>query len=393
MKVLQGIKVLDFGRFIAGPFCSALLADYGAEVIRIDRVGGGEDRFIVPVTEQGDGALFLQVNRNKRSMTLDLDSPEGRAIVRRLVAEADVVIANMPPRTLKSLELDYESLCSIKPDIILVASNAFGNNEAVRDRLGFDGVGQALSGAVHIAGTPDQPQKSMVPVVDFATAFSCAFGVMLALYERQRSGSGQEVSASLLCTGLNMASGVLIEEALLGLNRAAMLNRASSYAPSDIFKAKDGWFITQVIGRPMFKRWTQLVGRPDLLDDPRFADDRLRGENGEFLGNVMSAWCKELSQAEAVAKLEQARIPAGPVNSPRQALQDETVQAANLIHWMDYPGAPKQVPIFATPVSLSRTPPEIHTRPPLTGEHTDEVLAGIGYGADDIAALRQRQIV
>ena len=393
MKVLEGIKVLDFGRFIAGPFCSALLADYGAEVIRIDRVGGGEDRFIVPVTEHGEGALFLQVNRNKRSMTLDLDSPEGRDIVRKLVAGADVVIANMPPRTLKSLGLDYGSLCAIKSDIILVASNAFGNSEAVRDRVGFDGVGQALSGAVHIAGTPDQPQKTMVPVVDFATAFSCAFGTMLALYERQRSGIGQEVSASLLCTGLNMASGALIEEALLGLDRAATLNRASGYAPSDIFKARDGWFITQVIGRPMFKRWTQLVGRPELLDDPRFADDKLRGENGEFLSEVMSAWCKDLTQAEAVARLEQARIPAGPVNSPRQALEDETVKAADVIHWTDYPGAPKKVPIFASPVSLSRTPPEIHRRPPLTGEHTDEVLAAIGYGAGDIAALRQRRVV
>jgi formyl-CoA transferase len=313
--------------------------------------------------------------------------------VRRLLADADVVIANMPPRTLKSLGLDYESLCAIKPDIILVAANAFGNSEAVRDRLGFDGVGQALSGAVHIAGTPQQPQKAMVPVVDFATAFSCALGTMLALYERQRSGKGQEVSASLLCTGLNMASGALIEEALLGLDREATLNRASSYAPSDIFKAKDGWFITQVIGAPMFKRWTRLMERPELLDDPRFADDKLRGEHGEYLSELMSAWCRDLSLAEALAQLEKARIPAAPVNSPRQALEDETIKAANLIQWMDYPGAPKKVPIFATPVSLSRTPPEIHTRPPLTGEHTDEILAGIGIDAQTIADLRLRSIV
>lgn len=393
MKVLEGIKVLDFGRFIAGPFCAALLADYGAAVIRIDRVGGGEDRFIVPVTEQGEGALFLQVNRNKRSMTLDLDSPEGREIVRKLVADADVVIANMPPRTLQSLGLDYESLRRIRPDIILVASTAFGTNEAVRDRVGFDGVGQALSGAVHIAGTPEQPQKAMVPVVDFATAFSCALGTLLALYERQRSGMGQEVSASLLCTGLNMASGALIEEALLGLDRQAMGNRSPSYGPSDIFKAKDGWIITQVIGRPMFKRWTQLVGRTELLDDPRFADDTSRGEHGEFLGDCMSQWCQDLTQAQALTLLERARIPASPINSPRQALQDPTIQAAGVIQWMDYPGAPRKVPIFATPVSLSRTPPEIHRRPPLTGEHTDEILVEIGLDVPAIAGLRQRRVI
>lgn len=393
MKVLEGIKVLDFGRFIAGPYCAALLADYGAEVIRIDRVEGGEDRYIVPVTEGGEGAMFLQLNRNKRSLTLDLASPEGREIVRKLVAGADVVVANMPPRTLKSLGLDYESLCAVRPDIILVAPNAFGTSEAVRDRVGFDGVGQALSGAVHIAGTPDQPQKAMVPVVDFATSFACALGTVLALYERKQSGKGQEVNASLLCTGLNMASGALIEEALLGLDRPATRNRASGYAPSDIFKARDGWFITQVIGRAMFKNWTRLVGRPELLDDPRFADDRLRGEHGEFLSGVMNDWARDKMLGECLALLEKARIPAGRINSPCQALQDETVQAANLIHWMDYPGAPRQVPIFATPVSLSRTPPEIRQRAPLNGEHTEEILAGIGLGAQEIAGLRQRNIV
>ena len=393
MKVLEGIKILDFGRFIAGPFCAALLADYGAEVIRIDRVGGGEDRFIVPVTEQGEGALFLQVNRNKRSMTLDLDSAEGRDIVRKLVAEADVVIANMPPRTLQSLGLDYESLRQIRPDIILTASTAFGTNEAVRDRVGFDGVGQALSGAVHLAGTPDQPQKAMVPVVDFATAFCCALGTMLALYERQRSGMGQEVNASLLCTGLNLSSGALIEEALLGLDRQAMLNRSPSYGPSDVFKTRDGWIITQVIGRPMFKRWTQLVGRPEWLDDPRFGDDTARGENGELLSDCMTQWCKDLTQAEALALLEKARIPSSPINSPRQALQDPIIQAADVIQWMDYPGASKKVPIFATPVSLSRTPPDIRQRPPLTGEHTDEILAEIGLDAQAIAGLRERCVV
>lgn len=393
MKVLEGIKVLDFGRFIAGPYCAALLADYGAEVIRIDRVEGGEDRYIVPVTEGGEGAMFLQLNRNKRSLTLDLASPEGRDIVRKLVAGADVVVANMPPRTLKSLGLDYESLCAVRPDIILVAPNAFGTSEAVRDRVGFDGVGQALSGAVHIAGTPGQPQKAMVPVVDFATSFACALGTVLALYERKQSGKGQEVNASLLCTGLNMASGALIEEALLGLDRPATRNRASGYAPSDIFKARDGWFITQVIGPAMFRNWTRLVGRSELLDDPRFADDRLRGEHGEFLSGVMSDWCRDKTLGECLALLEKARIPAGRVNSPRQALQDETVQAADLIHWMDYPGAPRQVPIFATPVSLSRTPPEIRQRAPLNGEHTDEILADIGLGAQEIAGLRQRNIV
>ena len=393
MKVLEGIKVLDFGRFIAGPYCAALLADYGADVIRVERVEGGEDRYIVPVTDDGEGAMFLQLNRNKRSMTLDLDSEQGREIVRKLVVRADVVVANMPPRTLKSLGLDYETLKTVNPRIILVASSAFGNAQAVRDRVGFDGVGQALSGSVYLAGTPEQPQKSMVPVVDFATSFACALGAVLALYERQRSGTGQEVSASLLCTGLNMASGALIEEALLHVNRQATLNRASGYAPSDIFKARDGWFIIQVIGQAMFKRWTRLVGHPELYADERFADDALRGEHGELLSGIMSQWCLDKSLEEALALLEQARIPAARINSPRQALEDDVVKAANLIRWMDYPGAPGKVPIFNTPVALSRTPPSIERRAPLNGEHTDAILADIGVDAASIAQLRKQGVI
>ncbi len=393
MKVLEGIRVLDFGRFIAGPFCAALLADFGADVIRIDRVGGSEDRFVAPVTSEGEGAFFLQVNRNKRSITLDLDSEEGRAVVRKLLLTTDVVVANMPPRTIAALGLDYDSLRKVKPDIILTASSAFGADPAVRDRVGFDGVGQAMSGAVHLTGLPDHPMKSMVPVVDFSTALCCALGTMMALYERKASGQGQEVGASLLHTALTLSSGSLIEEALRGLNRQATVNRSPTYGPSDIFRVKDGWIIAQVIGTAMFRRWTNMVARADLLDDPRFADDAARGEHGEVLSDIMSDWCAGRTRDEALALLEEARIPGGPVNTPRQALEDEVVRASGAFHGVEYPGAAAQVPLVATPVSLSRTGPAIARRPPTAGEHTEEVLHDAGYAAEEIAGLRERGVI
>uniref|UniRef100_UPI003F490B32 CaiB/BaiF CoA transferase family protein n=1 Tax=Cupriavidus yeoncheonensis TaxID=1462994 RepID=UPI003F490B32 len=392
-KVLEGIRVLDFGRFIAGPFCAALLADYGADVIRIDRVGGSEDRFIVPVTDTGEGALFLQCNRNKRSITLDIDSKEGREVVRRLVKTADVVVANMPPKTLTNLGLDYATLSAINPGIILTASTAFGSHEGAGHRVGFDGTGQAMSGAIYMSGTPDNPTKAMVPVVDFSTALSCALGTVMALYERRTSGRGQCVEASLLQTALNLSSGALIEEATLGINRQAIGNRSPSYGPSDIFRVTDGWIIAQVIGKPLFRRWAALVGAPELVDDPRFGDDLRRGEQGAFLSKLMGKWCANRTRADALGELERAKIPAAPIYSPREALDDVSIQDSGAYIWLDYPGLQRQAPIVAPPAMLSRTPPDVARRPPTVGEHSGEVLAEVGYDREQVQALRRAGIV
>ena len=392
-KVLEDIRVLDFGRYIAGPFCGALLADLGADVIRIDRVGGSEDRFVMPVTPGGDGALFLQVNRNKRSITLDIDSPEGKVIVRRLVLTADVVIANMPAQTLAKLGLDYESLRELKADIVLVAPSAFGGSDAMNERLGFDGVGQAMSGGVHVSGFAGQPMKAMVPVVDFATALACAMGVLAALYERKSSGLGQKVDASLLQTALNFSSGLLIEEALLGLNRQATGNRSPIAGPSDIFQVTDGWIIVQVIGTGMFKRWAHLIGAPELVDDPRLASDQSRGEHGQLLSARMAKWCEGRSQQQALSALEGAKIPAGPVHSPQEVLEDKEIADTGAFEWIDYPGLATPAPIVRAPMNLSRTPLEVNRRAPTVGEHTEQILYEVGYNAVQLDRLRELSII
>jgi formyl-CoA transferase len=236
--------------------------------------------------------------------------------------------------------------------------------------------------------------KMMAPVVDFGTAMACALGTMMALYERQRSGMGQEVGASLLRTALTYSGAALIEEAVLRVHRKATMNRAPHYAPSDMFRCKDGrWIICQVIGNAMFARWARTIGKPELAEEERFEDDLKRGEQGEYLSELMSEWCARFTGDEALARLEQARVPAGPVNSPRDVLEDRTVQAAGVLHPVEYPGVKSTVPLAATPVTLSRTPPEIRRRPPRTGEHTDEVLREIGYSPERIAGLRAQGVV
>ena len=204
--VLEGIRVLDFGRYIAGPYCAALLAEHGADVIRIEKREGSEDRFQAPVAETGEGALFLQMNRNKRGLTLDPMTPDGREVVRRLVATADVVVANLPPQTLLAMQLDYESLTAVKPDIILTTVTAYGRGGPYSERVGFDGIGQVMSGAVYMTGTEEQPYRAQVPWVDFGTALHCAFGTMAALMARKATGEGQWVEGALLATAVTMTN-------------------------------------------------------------------------------------------------------------------------------------------------------------------------------------------
>lgn len=391
--VLQGIRVLDFGRYIAGPFCAALLADLGAEVIRIEKLDGSEDRHLSPVTEQGDGATLMQMARNKLGMTLNPMKPEGREIVRRLVRTADVVVANLPPDTLAAMGLDYDSLVAVKPDIILTMISAFGTGGPYANRVGFDGLGQAMSGAMYLSGTPDQPVKSYAPFIDFGTASLCAFGTMAALFARQKTGKGQIVEGALLNTALTMMNSTIIEEAMISRNRVASLNRSQTSAPADTFRTLDGWVLVQSVGGPLFKRWVELMGEPHWLDDPRFATDISRGDHGQLISDRLAQWCADKTSAEVLSAMEAARIPAGPILSPRQVLEDPHVTAKSLFKHTDYPGAKHPAPIMQTPVELSATPGKIRHRAPQLGEHTEQIMLSLGYSAAEIAALREKRVI
>ncbi len=390
---LKGIRVLDFGRYIAGPYCAALLADYGADVIRIEAPGGNDDRFTVPVADDGSGAMFLQMNRGKRCLTLKPGSTEGRKIVRQLVETADVVVANLPHDALTKLGLDFASLSAINPRIILATASAFGSEGPLAQNVGFDAVGQAMSGAVHLTGTPDQPYRAQVNYVDFGTALHTAFGVMLALRERETTGKGQCVSGSLLGTALTFSNALAIDHALNGIERQPIGNRSYSSAPTDIFRTRDGWIVTQIVGGGIFARWANLVGRPDLIDDPRYASDILRGDNGEALSTIMQTWCIARSSADAIAELGAARVPAAPVLRAAEALAQPQVAAMGLIEPADYPGTPSGAPVIRAPISLSGSDKVASMRAPQVGEHSDAILADLGYDAAEIAALRAANII
>ena len=390
---LAGIRVIDFGRFIAGPYCGALLADMGADVIRIDRRQGSEDRYTGPVTDGGEGGAFLSLNRNKRSLTLDTAKPQATDIIRRLAVSADVIVANLPVSVLQKMGLDYETLCAIKPDIILARISTFGPDGPYAHRLGFDSIAQAMSGAMSLTGFPGAPTRALVPFEDYATALHTAFGVMVALFHRAQTGKGQIVDGSLLATGVTLMQAMLAERSVLGIAREQRGNAGFYTAPADTFKTKDGWVIVQVVGSDMFARWARLMGRLDLIADPSYATDLLRADHHVTIAAIMNEWLASRTTSEAVADLEAARVPAGPVLSLQEVLDDPQVKARQLLQYVDYPGARAPVPIADTAVRLSLTPGTIRHRAPQLGEHTDEILRELKYTDAEIAVLRDAEVV
>jgi crotonobetainyl-CoA:carnitine CoA-transferase CaiB-like acyl-CoA transferase len=383
MSVLDGVRVLDFGVYIAGPYCAALLADLGADVIRVERPKGGDDRYVMPVIPGGEGALFLHSNRGKRAITLDISKPEGQAIARRLIARSDVVIANFSPSALKRFGLDYESVKAVRKDVILTTVSAYGAEGELKDAVGFDGVGQAVSGALYLTGEPGKPFRSATSYVDFSTALSAAYGTLAALIGRMRTGEGSHVETSLVGTALNITAPILMEHAS-GLNpRAPTANRAPIAGPSDVFRASDGWFIMQVQGPKMFKRWAELVGRPELYDDPRFASDPLRGRNGEELSTIMADWAAQRTVKQCLDAIGASGLAAGPVLRPDDILANALGVAQAFMSPLDFPRA-APLPTVRPPARLSRGQPKERRRAPLLGEQTEEVLAECGFSREEI---------
>lgn len=394
-QILSNIRVVDFSRYIAGPYCAALLGHLGADVVRIEKRGGAEDRHVAPLQSDGEsvGALFQQTGANKRSLTLDLKHPDAGSIVRKLVASADVVIANMPPKALKRAGLDYDTLRSIKPDIILTTQTGYGHDGPWANRGGFDGVGQAMSGAAYFGGEVGKPIKSAAPYADFGTALYSAFATLAALYEKQASGQGQHIQASLLGTALSFFNPLLAEHAVKGVVREPSGVRGQTSAPSSIFKTKDGNVLIHVVGDGLFERIANVLGKPEWLDDPRFANDDLRGNASEEICAQVADWCAMGTTDEVLEILNDAAVPCGPVLEIPEVIPHEQVQAMQFFNNFAVPNLDTDVPVVDFPVSMSASDVGQKKSAPLIGEHSEEVLRELGYDVKEIEQFRRSKVI
>ncbi len=391
---LSGLRVLDFSRVLAGPFCTMLLADLGADVIKVEHLARGDDTraWGPPWLGEGDdaqSAYFLSVNRNKRSLTLDIKTPGGQDLARRLAAKSHVVVENFKAGQMASFGLGYDDLRAINPALVYCSITGFGQTGPYRDRPGYDYVIQAMSGLMSITGPEDgPPYKVGVAIADVFAGLFAATSILAAVRHSERTGQGQSIDVALLDAQIaalvNVASNFLVS----GQTPPRFGNQHPNIVPYQTFSASDGEFVVAVGNDGQFARLCAVIGRPDLRDDPRCTTNPARVEHRAWLIPLLQAVFARRPAAEWVDRLLAAGIPAGPINTIPAALGDPHVAARGLVHEIDLQ-AGEVLRLIGPPVRMAPDAAEVRTPPPRLGEHTDEVLRDVlGLDAEAITAYR-----
>ena len=395
-KVLEGIRVLDFGRVIASAYCGTLLADMGADVIKIERPGGEFDRTLGPLTPDGKAIVYeLITPRNKKSITLDTRKEKGRKILDEMVKKADVLISGFTPGGNKQMGIDYERLKQVHPEIIMVAISGFGQTGPYKDRPAFDLIAQAESGNMSYAGFPENPPtRSTAPYVDLSTAISGAYGAMLALFHREKTGCGQLVDVAMMdiATSFVAAMGVFTEYTLMNRLRPQIGNN-SYYNYTNCFQAKDGWVVISAIGNDIWKRLVKVLGNDQFLDDPRLADDESRYHHRDVIEPVVSQWVGQQTVNEAMEILEKNRVPCGRVNGVDDLIGDPQIAEREMLVDQVYNGT-GTITAPGISIKLSETPGGIETPAPKLGEHNNEIYCDLlGYSSEAFDKLKRDGVI
>ncbi len=414
-QALAGVRILDLSRVLAGPWCTQILADLGADVVKVERppgerhAGGDDTRTWGPPfledrdgRDTGDATYYLGTNRNKRSVTIDIARPEGQALIRRMARKSDVFIENFKVGDMARYGLDSGSLRALDPRLIYCSITGFGQTGPYRDRAGYDYAVQAMGGLMSVTGpsrreiADDQPgggpQKVGVAVADLFTGMYAATAILAALHHRQRSGEGQAIDMALLDTQVAMLANLGASYLATGIAPQRAGNAHQNIVPYQVFEVADGHMVLAVGNDTQFQRFCAVAGRPELAEDPRFARNADRVRHREMLVPLLAAAMKQRRRADWLAALEAATVPCGPINDLAEVFADPQVVARGMAIEMPHPLA-EQVRLVASPMKLSATPVQYRHAPPLLGAQTDEVLREFGLDAAEIAALREDRVL
>lgn len=404
-KAFENVRVLDMSRVLAGPFLAQNLADLGADVIKVERPGhGDESRTFPPFLPAMDGgttddsAYFSTVNRGKRSITVDLSRPEGQRIIQKLVAETDVLVENYRVGTLARYGLDYESLRKINPSLIYCSITGFGQTGPYREQPGYDYIFQAMSGLMSLTGQSDDlpgggPAKVGVAICDVITGIYSSFAVAAALFHRQRTGEGQHIDMSLLDVQVAAISHINMNYLVSGAVPKRMGTAHPSIVPYQVFDGSDGKFVLAVGNDGQFRKLCEIMGRSDLPDDPLYATNVARVANRAVLVPLIESILRTLPVQHWVSRLSAVGVPCGPINDLRQVFNDPQIKARDVLKTIPHPRA-GTMPVLSNPARLSVTPPSYDRPPPSLGEHTYDVLSTLlGMPEEEIADLRRAGVV
>ena len=406
MGALSHIRVLDLSRVLAGPWCAQNLADLGADVIKVERPGAGDDtrHWGPPFARDPQGkdtdetAYFIAINRNKQSITVDISKPEGQVIIRKLAAQSDVIIENYKVGQLAKYGLDYESLKQVKSDLIYCSITGFGQTGPYAHRPGYDFIVQGLGGFMSVTGEAEDfpgasPQKAGVAIADIFTGMYASTAILAAVVHRDRTGEGQYIDMALLDTQIavmaNVSSAYLCSDEV----PKRWGNASPTIVPYQTLPTSDGWIIVASGNNGQFRHFVTAGGEAHLADNPRYCENPLRVQHRQELVPMLEAMTRKKTKAEWIALLEQAGVPCGPINNLKEVFENEQVQARQIQLEVPHPSAGK-MKLVASPMRLSKTPVEVRMPPPTLGQHTESVLHDhLQLSAAEITQLRQKGII
>lgn len=391
---LTGLRVLDLSRALAGPFCSMMLGDMGAEIIKVEQPGIGDNtRAWGPPFEGGESSYFLSVNRNKRSIAIDMRQERGAEIVGRLIAHSDILLENFVPGTLDRLGFDQATCRSIQPQLISCSISGFGQHGPDRERTAFDQIAQGLGGIMSVTGDVGGPPTRIgIALADIIAGMFAAYAILVALVHRERTGEGQHVETSLLEGQLAMMTYQAASYLATGIAPVSYGNHHPSIVPYGVYRVADGYITLAVGNDSLWRRFCTALQLEYLQDDERFCTNPLRHINRDALHALLFPILERYSVSEIDRLLNAHSVPCGPVLDLKAAFANPQVAALDLVRTLQHPTA-GDIRVVAPPYQLSATPPDIRMPPPLLGQHTDEILQSLGYDLQSIADLREAHVV